>query len=459
MDIQGFSSLAGPDRAPRRCRFRSPAACAAALLAATLLPTASPAVPREETVAALEPYRGAKVIEITLAGNHVTKDVIIVREIWTEVGRPLDPELVADDVIRLENLAIFGSIEATASPEDDGVTLNFLFTEMPWIIPFPAFSYTEENGFSVGLGVASPNFAGRDITLSLSALFGGVTTYRFRADNPWITGNHVSGGIKAWHQTRPNKLLDFAQTTDLAAFTGGMYLGETGRLRAEGGFYGVGSDQPDITLDADGYDSMWYAACGVGLDTRDSWRAPHDGWRNEISVLYGGGAADYWAFDVDVRRFQPLADRHTLATGPLVSFQTGAVGVQIPRYMQYFLGGANSVRGYKLEELGKEFYGQNQLLYTLEYRYLLLPPSPVKVFKWSVGIGFEAAAFADVGVVWSRPEDFNIDRTRSGYGLGLRVLLPSIESLRFDFGVGDRGSLVFNFATNSIFSARRQRAR
>ena len=117
------------------------------------------------------------------------------------------------------------------------------------------------------------------------------------------------------------------------------------------------------------------------------------------------------------------------------------------------------MRGYKLEELGKEFSGQNQLLYTVEYRYLLLAPSPLRVFKWSVGIGFEAAAFADVGVVWSRPEDFNLARTRSGYGLGLRVLLPSVESLRLDFAIGDRGDVVFNFATNSIFSARRQRAR
>ena len=73
----------------------------------------------------------------------------------TEAGDPLDLELIREDIIRLENLAIFGSVVVTPRPLRDGVALDFAFTEMPWIIPFPALRYTEENGFSVGLGVAS----------------------------------------------------------------------------------------------------------------------------------------------------------------------------------------------------------------------------------------------------------------------------------------------------------------
>lgn len=407
----------------------------------------------------VEAWRGVTVTDITLAGNHVTKDWVIAREILTEVGDPLDPKLVQEDATRLENLAIFGSVIVTAVALDGGVALNYGFTEMPWIIPYPALAYTEENGFSLGLGVTSPNFRGRDVTLSASALFGGTTTYRFKGENPWITGNHVSAGVEAWHQVRTNKLLDFQQTSDMAAAFGGVYLGRHGRLKAHGGYYGVGSDEPGITLDPDDYDDLWHGGMSLGLDSRDSWRTPHEGWQNEISGLYLGGSADTWTLNIDVVRYQPLAPSHTLATGPLLSVQSGEVGHQIPSYMQYFMGGANSIRGYELEELGKELFGKNQLIYNLEYRWLIMPVRALKVFKWSVGVGLQAAAFADAGVAWSRGGDFAWDRTRVGYGAGLRVLLPSVEMLRLDVGFSQYGDVVFNFGMNSIFFQRKERVR
>jgi len=195
------------------------------------------------------------------------------------------------------------------------------------------------------------------------------------------------------------------------------------------------------------------------MDSRDSWRMPHEGWHNEIQGLYFGGDANSWSFDFDVVRYQPLGERNTLVTGPLLSVQSGQVDMEIPRYMQYFLGGANSVRGYKLEELGLELYGKNQLIYNLEYRRLLIPVQPLRIIKWSFGVGLEAAVFADAGVVWSEPHELNTARSRFGYGAGLRLLLPGVEALRFDMGVSETGDVVFNFGSNSIFFARKQRIR
>lgn len=431
----------------------------AVLLVCWLAASAAHALTRDEVMASLEPLRGQTVTDLTLAGNHVTKDWVIAREIWTEVGDPLDLETVGEDIVRLENLAIFGSVIVTATPQAGGVALNYAFTEMPWIIPFPALSYTEENGFSVGLGVASPNFLGRKMSLSASFVVGGTTTYKFKGENPWITGNHVSGGFEAWHQTRPNQLLDFRQTSDMVALNGGTYLGETGRLKFHGGYYGVGSDKDGITLSSRNHDDLWHGGVSLGNDSRDSWRAPREGWKNELAVLYLGGDANTLAVDFDVNFYLPLSPGHTLASGPLLSFQSGDVGEEIPSYMQYFLGGANSVRGYKLEELGKELFGKNQLLYNLEYRWNFLPVRALKIFKWSFGVGLQAAAFGDVGVVWDRSQDFSLDRTRAGFGAGLRLLLPGMEMMRFDVGMGQDGDVVFNFGVNSIFFGRKQRVR
>ncbi len=420
---------------------------------------AAPALAIDENQPDLEPYRGQIIAEITVAGNHVTKDWIIAREIWSTEGQELVPELILDDITRLENLAIFGNVMVVPAVHAGGVALNFSFTEMPWIIPYPAMNYTEENGFSLGAGAASPNFGGRGVSLSASAVWGGATVYKFSGANPWITGNHVSAGLRAFHQGRQNQLLDFKQTSEMVAPEVGKYIGKNGRLKFSGGYYAVSSDKPGRTLNPSNKDKLWFGGASLGYDGRDSWRVPREGWHNELELLYLGGEANSWTWGFDVRRYQPLGDRQTLATGPYLALQSGTVGQEIPVYMQYFIGGANSVRGYSLEELGKEIFGKNQFLYTAEYRYLVLPPGPVKILNWTFSLGLEAAAFGDVGLAWSRPGDFNMARTRGGYGLGVRLLVPGLESLRFDVARSEFGDTVFNFGVRAIFDERKKRVR
>jgi outer membrane protein insertion porin family len=432
----------------------------AAMVTLFVLPVfVTPGLAEDEPQPDLEPFRGQIIVEITIGGNHVTKDWVIAREVWAAEGHELDPDEIKEDVIRLENLAIFGSVLVTPVPVEGGVSLNYSFTEMPWIIPYPAMSYTEENGFSLGVGVASPNFSGRDIMLSGSAVFGGSTRYNISASNPWISGNHVSAGVTAFHQTRRNELLEFEQTSDMVALSAGKYIGENGRLKFQGGYYGVGSDLPGRTLSSDNHDELFYGAVNVGYDGRDSWRQPQEGWHNDFSLLYMGGNANTWTWGFDIRRYEPVGKNQSIATGPYLALQSGTVGEDIPPYMQFFIGGANSVRGYKLEELGKEIFGKNQFIYTLEYRYLIIPTQPVKILKWTFSLGLELATFGDVGVAWSHPNDFNLDRTRSGYGAGVRLLVPGLDSLRFDFARNEEGQNVFNFGVRAIFDERKKRVR
>jgi outer membrane protein insertion porin family len=424
------------------------------LLALALLP--GMAIPSHAitSIAELENYRGVTITEIQTAGNRVTKDYVIAREIWSEEGHPLDPALVAEDITRLENLALFGSVVVTVIPQDNGVALNFEFTEMPSLIPFPAVSWNEQNGFSFGVGLTSPNFRGRGVNLSTKAVFGGTTNYFFRASNPWIAGDHLSVELLAYHSERDNTLLDFEENSDRVEVTLGYYIGRYGRMSGNIGYWGVGSDRDGITLSADRRDDLFLAGMKLGFDNRDSWRVPHSGWELELVSSYLGGDANTQTNTLDIRRYQPVADRHTIALGPLFSMQSGVVGTHIPSYQQYFLGGSNSVRGFKLEELGKEIFGRNRLLFTAEYRYLIMPVRAFSVLKWAVAVGMEVAAFSDVGVIWNDAPEFGLDRTRLGYGVGARVLFPVVDMLRFDVGISEFGDVVFNFGVHSIFRAR-----
>jgi len=290
-------------------------------------------------------------------------------------------------------------------------------------------------------------------------LFGGINSFSFGAANPWITGNHVSASLKGYHKTRDNVILLYRETTTALQALGGTYIGEHGRLQFGGAYLAVTSDRDGVTLDSDNTDNLWTALSSIGYDSRDSWRVPHDGWWLKFSPLFVGGDAHTWTAQFDVRRYQPVATRHTIATGPLLSLQSGEVGAQIPSYLQYFLGGANTIRGYKYEELGREIFGKNQFLYTLEYRYLLSPLKAYKIFKWTLGLGFELAAFGDAGIAWTGADEFNWDRTRFGYGAGFRMLVPSIGSVRFDIGISQYGDAVFSFGIGSIFDARAKKLR
>jgi outer membrane protein assembly factor BamA len=156
------------------------------------------------------------------------------------------------------------------------------------------------------------------------------------------------------------------------------------------------------------------------------------GWWNEVDVSKSGGDADFWTFNFDVRRFQPLAHRHTLAFFSLTTLQTGAVGMEISADLGFQLGGTNSIRGWGLDSTR----GKNQFINTIEYRYDLMVPRPLSVFGISFYLGLQLALFGDLGIAW---EDSQGTRWLDGYGFGLRILVPFVDMIRLDFAFGEPG--------------------
>ena len=415
---------------------------------------------RDDSARELAKYNGQLLTGIEFEGLNHTRNYIVTREIQSEIGKPLDSKLVRDDLTRLRDLPIFFSVGVKPIPNDEGVALIFEMSELPRIVPHPAISYTEENGFSYGAGVKSPNLSGRATFLSAKFLLGGDQTYNFLLFNPWIAGDHLSGGIDLGHNRREDKLLDFEETSDIFQLNAGTWLGNSGRLTARAGYTSVGSNLDSITLDPDNQDRMYFGSVALGFDNRDSVNSPRLGWHNEwINLTYFGGDPNFWVFQSDINRYHPIGKSQSIVFGTLASFQTGIVDVDIPQYFQYFMGGSNSIRGYKLEELGKEIYGKNQLLVNLEHRWNFFPMQDFPILKWKVSAGLQLAGFADAGIAWSNSRDFNLDRTRCGFGAGLRLLIPVLELVRLDVGVSQYGDFVFNFGVRSIFYGRRLRVR
>jgi outer membrane protein insertion porin family len=429
-----------------------------------LLPSAVP-VRASIDVDFLRAYEGFLVTAVEITGQDITKEYVIRREIRIEPG---DLFRVADaraDLIRLENLGIFSSQRITAVAADSTVALWYVVREIPWIVPYPIVDYTEQNGWSFGLGVASVNLLGRGMILAGSGSVGGLDAFSAYYGFPWITGNHISAEAFLSDDRRDDTLNGFQEHSREFSPGLGRWIGDSGRVAGTVSWFQMNADRDSITISPDRRDDYLRVGVRVGFDNRDTWRNPRRGWNNEVLLLWNsasafGGPGDWPLIELDVRRYQPVAGwKNTLVIGGLFSYQDGQADSEVPRYLQYRMGGANSIRGYNIEVLGRELVGKNQMIVTLEYQREAIPLRELRIFKWSVSAGLDFAAFFDAGNAWNDPREFNTDRIRSGFGAGLRILVPGVYEIRTDVAVGEDGGVHFHLGVGDKLTAQRSRLR
>jgi outer membrane protein assembly factor BamA len=166
--------------------------------------------------------------------------------------------------------------------------------------------------------------------------------------------------------------------------------------------------------------------------------------------------AGSWTFTLDGRRFQPLTERHGLGVFALATVQTGIVGETLPEYLQFALGGANSVRGWSLGSR----QGRNQFIGGLEYAFVAQPVRHFRVKGMNLYGGLQVVAFADVGLAWNTRTDFDFQSGITGYGVGLRLLVPFVDLIRLDLAWGEPGrGPAFCFGVSLKATRQRQRVR
>jgi len=430
------------------------------LLAVLVTPKDLTATPREAEE--LSTWEGQRITELSVSGNSKTKDYVILRELETREGEALDLDLLNDDLQRLENLGVFSSVNPICRQDSDGVALEVQVVELPFLLAFPALAYTEQNGFSIGAGLESLNLRGRNIRFSSKVLVGGTETFSLALTNPWFAGNHASLDFRYVYLQRQDDLNGFLETSHEFSPVLGTYIGRNGRAKVLIGWFQMGSDTNGKTLDPDNTDDFYRIGGSIGLDTRDKWRNPHRGGWSDIELIYNR----QWELGVgfltgilDQRRFVPTHPRNTLMVGTLLSVRTGEVGVEVPEYAMYRMGGANSIRGYSIDSLGRVLFGKNQLILTLEDQILVKDIREYTIIKWPASLGLQLAFFLDAGIAWSTESQFTMDRFKLGGGVGVRLLVPGVDMVRFDLGIGEGGEVHLHFGIHNKLAAQRARIR
>jgi hypothetical protein len=169
----------------------------------------------------------------------------------------------------------------------------------------------------------------------------------------------------------------------------------------------------------------------VQLDFRDIPGNPHRGALLDLAFLRfddrGGSRYAFNRYAGDARAYLPLGSpQRVLAIRLYASHDDPAPGSEVPFYLQDYLGGSHSLRGFRRNR----FVDRNLLALSAEYRWEALP-------------FVELAWFYDSGKAFAHRSEFNFSGLRRSYGIGARFKSYRAVGFRVDVAWGDEGTRLY----------------
>ena len=416
-----------------------------------------------------------RLTEIKLARNVKTKNKTVLREMRLKVGDYYNRETLKKDVGRLYNLNLFEEVipqERDLGAGKIGLTLSLPERRSGQVLAGVGFSNRQQLiGFAQ---IGETNFRGLAESVNLRWESGGVTghsTVEAGYFEPWIDRRHTSMNVSIYDRINvrfANTLSNSVSTTDNVGTDTRYYedrLGATITLArpfrdtyvASASLRAENVRTNNLALDATNAEILQdgpIAVIGGSLahDSRDVVFDPVTGGYQSLLGQVGyadirpvagvtldqvpGGIFGKTTFIKSLVEFKqffsPTGPRKNLSQDKstvAMRLQIGTSAGTLPFFEQYFLGGTESLRGYREDR----FWGRNLLFGSIEFRQPLAR-------------SLKGVLFADVGSAWGgsyqnvQIEGFSQGgfRPHFGVGAGIRFRTP-IGPLRLDYGFGDEG--------------------
>jgi outer membrane protein insertion porin family len=398
--------------------------------------------------------------KITIRGNHKTRDKVIRRELAVTPGDVYDSVRVDRSRQRLENLGYFSRVsmlpEATDIPNHPDLVVEVEeqrtgqlgfgggFSSIDNLIGFVEVAQGNFDLFGW------PSFTGGGQKLRLRAQFGTRRQdYLLSFTEPWFLNQRLALGFDAFH-TRS----DYFSAKYSESRTGGNLrlekaLGEWWRVNWKYGLedidLGIDTSASAVLQAERGRRTKSYMVFGASRDTRDSVFLTTRGNRTDLTAEIAGGplsgTVDIYKLQLGTSFYFPMIfEKHVLLLqGNIGVVNQWADGNRVPLFDRFFLGGANSIRGFKYRDIsprddqnepvgGKTFWNT-----TVEYGFPIVER-------------IRGALFVDAGNVYRTAYSLeagqdpvpgggvvNREAINVGAGFGFRFNLP-IGPLRFDLG-------------------------
>jgi hypothetical protein len=196
-----------------------------------------------------------------------------------------------------------------------------------------------------------------------------------------------------------------------------------------------GGEEPDVPSIEEVFDEetapglsappdMWKLTSFLLFDTRDFPKNPNHGLMVsfELSryVDRAGGSFSFNRFGVDARAFVPLGSpQRVLALRVQGIGDDPDPGARVPFFLQSFLGGSHTLRGFR----NFRYRGESSLLLSAEYRWEAIP-------------AIELALFVDSGTVGAEGIDIDLATLHTSWGTALRLKVERALLCRLEWAKG-----------------------
>lgn len=397
--------------------------------------------------------------DVYVDGLTKTKDNTIRREILLKHGDVFSSGKVRRSMEKIYNLGFIEGAEPNITPTDNPDIMNLAFNVSegkPGMITAGA-GYSSVDKFVGSIQLQHMNLFGKAQKLNLLWEFGARRqNYEIDWTEPWFLNKPMSLGLSLFNIER---LRDYHNTTD--AYREGRVGGSVSispRLDDKISLlFGYTYEHVKI-FDIEDYelereilsdpdlakDRTSSIKAQIVYDTRDYIYDASRGARYSYGINFAGGPlggnVNYVRNSIRATWFFPTFWKFVL------SFNINAGWIEsyggsndVPLYEKYYVGGADTIRGYKYRtEVGPYNGGKVMAVANVEYKFPIVQENKRTILQ--------GAFFYDIGGTWkdvnhvnfcfgTDSEETNSYYLKSGVGFGIRFATP-VFPLRLDWGYG-----------------------
>lgn len=400
---------------------------------------------------------------VDVSGYHDTKKYVFTRELSIHPGDLYDNAKIRRSQTKIMNLGFINDVQIDLQPTADPqkVDLDFKVSEGRPGMFTTGLAMSSMDGLYGELSINHLNLFGRAQRLSLRTLFGKeILDYTVSWYTPWIYDKPTSLGVDLFNTRRYRSF-----STDNQAYTekriggrvkvGPRFNDDIYQLSLGYSFenidiydiddpYKCQPGQDPATCLAEGKTNLSTFSVDFAIDTRDNMWDPTTGWRNSLGLALAGGPIggdlDLWYLNArSIFNYTVLNIGGNYPVVFVLSNKFGSVKTygrtdEVPPYEKFFLGGADTIRGYeRAGEIGPQYGGNLYYVMNAELRFPLAREGRRNMAQF--------AFFFDLGNSWNHFDDLEFslgpdeEQFKAGVGVGLRFTTPSLP-IRIDWGYG-----------------------
>jgi outer membrane protein insertion porin family len=393
---------------------------------------------------------------INIVGNVRSQDKILRREIPLAEGDLFTLQQMQRARQRLINLGFFETVNVTTAPGSDKtkIIVNVDVVERLTGLFSIGGGFSSVDSFLGSIDVSQRNFLGRgwEVTARIRA---GLTTQQgmIGFTEPWFLDRPLSVGFDLYDTIRQfdeYKLDSLGLTLRMSHPFGDYWRWLVNYRVTRDEISDVVSGVQTSLLGEQGTRVTSLVSATVVRDSRDNYVAPTTGGSVSLTGEFAGlgGDSRFVRAVANATSFHPIWLDHILSGRVEGAYGWGWDGGPLPLFERFYLGGPNTIRGFKfrrvspIDDTGTRTGGDTELLGNAEY----IIPLPMRI---------RVAGFVDAGNVYGFDTKFDPTDLRYAAGAGVRWLSP-FGPIRLDYGVNlarrtgeDFGA--FHFSVGSPF--------